>query len=172
MYSTVKCNCCQQYLRNWQPWSTVLLEKSKVAGPVKKFPALCATWKFITASTRARHCFTIRTFPYCSLVYIWILSYRHRVCVRNGLIPVGFLIKFFYLYIPLCYDIGIINRPFIATHYLQHVSACTAIIRYYSCKILSGRWSAIVRLTTHSVVTLTVDIIVTACGLYTAAIRL
>jgi len=145
--------------------------KSIVAGPVKKFPAFCATRKFITASTRALHCFTIRTFPYFSLVYTWILSSRHRLRVRNGPFPVGFLIKIFDLYIQLCYDVGIINRLFIATQYLRHVSACTAIVSYYSCKILRGRLSATVRQTAHSVVTLTVDIIVTACGLYIAAIR-
>lgn len=146
-----------------------MLEKSIAAGPVKKLPAFCATRKFITASTRARHCFTNRTFPYFSLVYTLILSCRHRLGVRNGLFPLGFLIKIFDLYVPLCYDIGIMDR--FSQLYLQHISARTAIIKYYSCKILRGRLSATVRPTALSVVTLTVDIIVTACGLYIAAIR-
>jgi len=82
---------------------------------------------------------------------------------------IGFFIEIFYLYVPLCYDIRIINIPFIATQFLQHVSPCITIIRYYSCKILRGTLSAIVRLTAHSVVSVTA-IIVTACGLYIAVI--
>ena len=144
-----------------------------MAGPVKKFPAFCATRKFIT-SARSRHSFTIRTLPsfFCG-IHLNIILPSPAGCSK-WLLSCRFSdqIFFFDLYIPLCYDVGIINRPFISTQYLQHVSACTAIIRYYSCKILRGRLSANVRLTVYSVVTLTVDIIVTACGLYIAAVRL
>jgi hypothetical protein len=37
------------------PWSRGLLEKLTVSQLVKKFPAFCGTWRFITAYTRARH---------------------------------------------------------------------------------------------------------------------
>jgi hypothetical protein len=37
------------------PWSRVLIEKLAGRQLVKKFPAFCGTWRFITALTRARH---------------------------------------------------------------------------------------------------------------------
>jgi len=36
-------------------WSIILLEKLTGSQLVKKFPAFCGTWKFITAFTSARH---------------------------------------------------------------------------------------------------------------------
>jgi hypothetical protein len=39
------------------PWSTVLLGKPVVPEPVKKFPALCRTLRFITVLITALHLF-------------------------------------------------------------------------------------------------------------------
>jgi hypothetical protein len=43
-------------LTNWLiPWNRALLEKLTVSQPVKKFPAIYGTRRFITAFTTARH---------------------------------------------------------------------------------------------------------------------
>jgi len=48
-------NSTQYYYCSNTPWSRVLLEKLTGSQPVKKFPAIYGTLRFITAFTSVRH---------------------------------------------------------------------------------------------------------------------
>ena len=87
-------------------WSKVLLEKLTGFQPVKKFPAIYVTRKFITAVTSARHLSlywanSIQSTPLHPTPWrsISILSYHLRLGIPSGLFLSGFPIKT--LYTPL-----------------------------------------------------------------------
>ena len=88
---------------NWRitylltPWSRVLLEKLASLQPVKKFPALYGTRRFLTALTSARHLSLSWASPIQSSYpnptfwrSILILSSHLRLGLPSGLFPSGF----------------------------------------------------------------------------------
>ena len=78
------------------PWRRTFLEKLNVPLLVKKFPAFCGTWSFITMSTRACYMFLfwdrwIQSTPSHHVSWRSILILFSRSW--SGLFPSGFLTK-------------------------------------------------------------------------------
>jgi len=88
------------------PWSRVL-EKLTNLQLVKKFPAICGTWRFITTFTSAHHLYqswasSIQSIPPhpTSWRYIIILSSHLRMGLPSSLLPSCFPTKTLYTPLP------------------------------------------------------------------------
>jgi hypothetical protein len=108
--------CWDTYLRSW-----ALLQKLPIVPPLKNFPALYGTRKFITLFTRALHWFlswtrSIQSIPShpISLRSILILSTHLRLCLPSGLFPCDFptIILYGFLFSPFVLHIKYLDSIF------------------------------------------------------------